>query len=57
MTDENDLNRDLMKGDEDIAPAEFSADEAAERDFGNWPEIIGVIATTLLIWFTFTYTG
>ena len=57
MTDENDRNRDLMKGDEDIAPAEFSADEAAERDFGNWPEIIGVIATALLIWFSFTYTG
>ncbi|MDI7863120.1 hypothetical protein MRS76_14260 [Rhizobiaceae bacterium n13] len=57
MTDDNDVNRDLMKGDEDISPVEFAADEAAEPDFGNWPEIIGVVATALLIWFTFAFTG
>lgn len=57
MTDDKDLNRDLMRGDEDIVPAEFAADEAAEPDFGNWPEIIGLAATIILIWFTFAFTG
>ncbi|MFN7025058.1 MAG: hypothetical protein ACK4QP_11155 [Pseudorhizobium sp.] len=57
MSDHDDTNRNLMRGDEDIAPTEFSADESAEADFGNWPEIIGAVATLLLIWFTFAFTG
>ncbi|HEV7437987.1 MAG TPA: hypothetical protein VGO22_24485 [Pseudorhizobium sp.] len=57
MSDHDDTNRNLMKGDEDIAPTEFAADETAEADFGNWPEIIGAVATLLLIWFTFAFTG
>ncbi|MCF6369683.1 hypothetical protein [Rhizobium halophilum] len=58
MSDQNETNRNLMKGDdEDIAPTEFAADETAEADFGNWPEIIGAFATLLLIWFTFAFTG
>lgn len=57
MSDHDETNRNLMKGDEDIAPTEFAADETAEADFGNWPEIIGAVATLLLIWFTFAFTG
>lgn len=57
MSDHDDTHRTLMRGDEDIAPMEFSADESAEADFGNWPEVIGAIATVLLVWFTFTFTG
>lgn len=30
---------------------------AGEPDFGNMPEIVFVLATALLVWFTFTYTG
>lgn len=50
-------DKDLMRGDEDIDPAEFAADEAAEPSFGNWPEIVGLIGTIALIWFTFAFTG
>ena len=57
MTDDKNLNRDLMRGDADIAPAEFAADEAKEPDFGNWPEIVGFVATAILVWFTFAFTG
>jgi hypothetical protein len=57
MTDEHDVARDLMKGDEDISPWEFAADEAREPDFGNWPELVGVVGTAVLIWFTFAFTG
>ncbi|WP_156034841.1 hypothetical protein [Pseudorhizobium marinum] len=57
MSDHDDTNRNLMRGDEDIAPTEFSVDETAEADFGNWPEVIGAAATVLLIWFTFAFTG
>ena len=59
MTDNDrpDLTRDLMTGDEDISPIEFDAEEAAEPNFGNWPEIAGAVATALLVWFTFAFTG
>jgi hypothetical protein len=30
---------------------------AGEPDFGNMTEIVFVLATALLVWFTFTYTG
>lgn len=56
MTDDKDV-QDLMRGDEDISPAEFAADEAAEPSFDNLPEIVGAVATALLIWFTFAFTG
>lgn len=56
MTDKRKIE-DLMRGDEDIAPSEFTADETAEPDFGNWPEIAGLAATLVLIWFTFAFTG
>lgn len=57
MTKEEEINRDLLKGDEDISPAEFALNHAGEPDFGNWPEIVFVFATAILVWFTFTFTG
>ena len=59
MADDEDygVTRDLLSGDEDISPLAFSAAEAAEPDFGNWPEIVGAVATALLIWFSFAFTG
>ena len=57
MTDDKNLNRDLMRGDADIAPAEFADDEAKEPDFGNWPEIVGFFATAILVWFSFAFRG
>lgn len=56
MTDDGNV-RDLMRGDAYIDPAEFATDEAAEPNFGNLPKIVGAVATALLIWFTFAFTG
>ncbi|GAB3116779.1 hypothetical protein [Novispirillum itersonii] len=49
------LTHDLLKGDEDIPPADFAADD--DGLFGNWPEFIGLIGTVVLIWFSFAFRG
>ncbi len=49
---------DLTKQDEEISAPEFEAEEAADhKDFGNWPEVFGVVLTALLIWLTFGFAG
>lgn len=44
--------------DEGIAPEAFEAEEAADHiDFGNWPEIVGLVFAALVTWMIFTVTG
>lgn len=51
-------DKHLTKQDEDISAPEFAAEETAEhKDFGNWPEVFGLILTVLLVWLTFGFTG
>jgi len=53
-TDKNDLTRQ----DEEISARGFEAEEKRDRhDFGNWPEAVGVVATGIVIWLIFAFTG
>ncbi len=48
---------DLTKQDEEVSAAAFDLEESREPDFGNWPEIVGAVATALIIWMSFAFTG
>lgn len=49
---------DFTRQDEDMAAGEFAAEEAADHyDFGNWPEVVGLVATVLLVWLILGVTG
>jgi hypothetical protein len=49
---------DLTRQDEDIAPAEFAAEEVADHpDFGWWPEALGLAMTAAICWMIFAFTG
>ncbi|WP_373027977.1 hypothetical protein [Sulfitobacter sp.] len=49
---------DLTKQDEDLPAAEFEGEERRDgHDFGNWPEIVGLAFTLLLIWLIFRFRG
>ncbi|WP_445682280.1 hypothetical protein [Radicibacter daui] len=54
-----DLTRaDLTRQDEDMSAVGFGEDETLDRhDFGNWPEVAGVIFTALVLWLMFAFTG
>ena len=41
--------------DEDLHPDEFEQ-ELRTFHFGIWPEITGLIAAGLIVWFLFTYS-
>lgn len=56
MTDDKDI-RELMRGNADIAPAEFAGGKGAKLTFGNLAGIVSAIATVLPIRFTFAFTG
>lgn len=44
--------------DEDISAPEYEAEAHNDHnDFGNWPEVFGVVLTALLVWLTFAFTG
>ena len=48
----------LTRQDEDISAPEFTAEERADHhDFGNWPELFGLVLTGLLVWLAFAFTG
>ncbi|MCB8836304.1 hypothetical protein [Aurantimonas sp. VKM B-3413] len=39
-------------------PEAFEAEEAADDiDFGNWPEVVGLVFVALVTWMIFTVTG
>mgnify|MGYP005987924875 FL=1 len=49
---------DLTKQDEELPAAEFDGEERRDsHDFGNWPEIVGLAFTLLLIWLIFQFRG
>ena len=50
-------DKDLTRQDEDITPAEFAGEEAKTFQFGNWPEVAGIVFTVFVIWLTFAFTG
>jgi hypothetical protein len=51
-------NPDLSRQDEDMSAAGFGEDETRDgHDFGNWPEVAGLIFTALLLWLMFAFTG
>lgn len=53
MSDEH-----LTRQDEDISAPELDTEDSLEGyAFGNWPEVLGVALTALLIWLTFAFTG
>jgi hypothetical protein len=48
----------LTRQDEDIFAEELSEELwVDDPDFGNWPELFGVILTLFFIWLTFVFTG
>ncbi|MEZ5798233.1 MAG: hypothetical protein R3D63_12555 [Paracoccaceae bacterium] len=51
-------NDHLTRQDEDISAPEFAAEEGTDhKDFGNWPEVAGLVFTIFVIWLTFAFTG
>jgi hypothetical protein len=51
-------DQDLTRQDEDISHPEYAEEETRDRhDFGNWPEVAGVVFTIFIIWMTFAFTG
>ena len=48
----------LPRQDEDLSAPEFGGEERADaHDFGDWPEVFGLVAVALLCWLTFAFTG
>lgn len=48
----------LTRQDEDVTAAEFDAEEHADHhDFGNWPELVGLVFTLVVTWLMFAFTG
>ncbi|EAU46176.1 hypothetical protein [Salipiger bermudensis] len=48
----------LTRQDEDLSAPELAAEDRQDgHDFGNWPELLGLALTALLIWLTFAFTG
>jgi hypothetical protein len=44
--------------DEEISATEFGAEEKRDHhDFGNWPEVAGVVLTLFVTWLIFAFTG
>ncbi|MCV2867473.1 hypothetical protein OEW28_02395 [Defluviimonas sp. WL0002] len=51
-------NDKLTHQDEDISAPEFATEEALDKhEFGNWPEVFGLVLTAFLMWLTFALTG
>lgn len=48
---------DLTQHQEDIAAGEFDREEVQEPNFGNWPELIGLLFTAALVWMSFAFRG
>lgn len=48
---------DLPRQDEDISAPEFGEEEAQWRNFGNWPEALGIGIAALLIFLSFAFVG
>ncbi|MDQ0314313.1 hypothetical protein [Amorphus orientalis] len=48
----------LTHQDEDLPAAEYGEEERSDHhDFGNWPELLGVILTAIVCWLIFAFTG
>ncbi|SFS51678.1 hypothetical protein SAMN04488040_0721 [Sulfitobacter marinus] len=51
-------NPKLTKQDEDISAPEFTHEETQDdTKHGNWPEVLGVVLTAVLVWLMFAFTG
>ena len=48
---------DLTQHEEDIAAEEFDHEEVREPQFGNWPELVGLLLTAALVWMSFAFRG
>ena len=52
------MSDDLSRQDEEISPTQFADEEARDsHDFGNWPEVAGLVFTILVIWMLFAFAG
>jgi len=48
----------LTRQDEDISAPEYTAEDLqGHHDFGNWPEVFGVLLTAFLVWLIFALNG
>lgn len=48
----------LTRQDEEISAAAFNDEEERDpHDFGNWPEVAGVVLTLFVTWLIFAFTG
>ena len=53
-----DEDADLTRQDEEIATADFEAEEIKDKyDFGNWPDLVGLAFAAAVIWYSFAFTG
>ena len=49
---------ELTRQDEDMSAKEFAAEEVGDgHDFGNWPEMAGLLFTLFVSWLIFALTG
>lgn len=49
---------DLTQQDEDLSAPEFDSEEKRDGcDFGNWPELAGLVLTLFVIWLIFSFRG
>lgn len=54
----NDQDHHFTRQDEDLAATEFGEEEVRDRhDFGNWPELFGLVLAIVATWLVFAFTG
>jgi hypothetical protein len=48
----------LTRQEEDLSVVEYDAEETLDTfDFGNWPELAGLVGAALVCWLLFAFTG
>lgn len=51
-------DQELTRQEDDLSATEFAAEEKSDNhDFGNWPEVFGVVMTIVVFWLMFAFTG
>ncbi|WP_413206210.1 hypothetical protein [Rhodospirillum sp. A1_3_36] len=51
-------DKDLTRQEEDLSGPEFAEEESRDsHDFGNWPELVGLVFTAVVTWLIFAFTG
>jgi hypothetical protein len=51
-------DKDLTHQEEELSLSEFESEERQDgHDFGNWPEVAGLVFTIFVAWLIFFFRG